>query len=309
VTRAPEIVEARRHAAIAALIAFFGEGAIAFVDAKLIGFGPLSIARFAHSLVAAIALAILARRRCGVRGAEVAFLMIAIPFIPVLFIGEHELIAAGALREQWSWYKLVMLGIASLAPGSPWLPALVCAALAVQAIVLRFALARVPTTLGEPWITAIFAGIAIGMLVSRARRREAAARAARVVAYAAALERMTAFLSRVRDRANSPLQTIDLGATLIANRCPSEQRITSAMQNAVVRLRRLSTTLTRATLSTERASRAIADASAPKPARPRRARGALRSRACAATSASSTTSSRRPRRKRSAPPRSNTSAR
>lgn len=255
-TRAPpaiahEILEARRGAGAAALIAITGEGAIAIIDATTIGFGPLEVARLVHVAIASFALALLLVARPSIRSAEVSFALVAIPFQPVLLVSELEFLARGEVRDHASWYQLTMLGIASLAPASPLLPSLLIAGLALQRVVLRFLLGTTPVAPGEPWITLIYAVIAVGMLVTRARRREAAAQAARALAHAAAIERVAQLLVSVRDRANTPLQTIALG-TAIMKRHADQPRVTEAMDRAVRRLRRLSRALQRASRAFER---------------------------------------------------------
>jgi hypothetical protein len=251
----PELVEARRSTAAAAGIAFVAQAIIVVVDTRAIGFDAMSAVRLAHAALAACALVLLVtRREAGLRVTEIAFALVAIPFVFVMAASHLDFAARGLARDQQSWYKLVMLGIASLAPASPVLPVLVIVALGVEAAVLPAALGQHPIMAGEPWITVVFAAASVAMLVSRARRREQAARAARLVARVAALDRMTRLLLRVRDRANTPLQTVTLCAELIGRRCPEERRAVEAIQHAVVRLRRLSTALRRATRSLDRAS-------------------------------------------------------
>jgi hypothetical protein len=264
----PEVVEARRSTAAAATIAFVGQGIIAVVDIRAIGFDVLSAVRIAHVALAACALVLLVTRRDGgLRVTEVAFALVAIPFVFVLAASEVVFASRELVRDQLSWYKLVMVGIAALAPASPRLPVAVVLTLGMQAVVLPLALGRPPTVPGEPWITIIFAVISIAMLVSRARRREAAASAAHLAARVAALERVTRLLLRVRDRANTPLQTITLCTELIWRRCPEQQRAAEAIQHAVVRLRRLSTALQRGTRSLERASEAAKAREVPRKSR------------------------------------------
>lgn len=249
---APEILEARRGAGAAALIAIAGEGTIAFVDTTTLGFGPLVVARIVHVAVAVVALALLVFARPNIRGAEVSFALVVIPFQPVLLLSELVFAARGEIRDHASWYQLTMLGIASLAPASPLLPSLLIVGLGLQRVVLRFVLGITPVAPGEPWVTLIYAVIAVGMLVSRARRREAAREAARAMAHAAAVERVARLLLSVRDRANTPLQTIALGTAILKQRGAGEPRVIAAMDRAVRRLRRLSRALQRASRAFER---------------------------------------------------------
>jgi hypothetical protein len=251
---APEIVEARRGAYAAATIAFLGQATLAVVDARALGWSALVAARIGHVAIAASALMLLWVRPPSVRGAEVSFALAAIPFQVVLLVSELQFYARGDVRDHGSWYQLTMLGIATLAPADPMLPAFLVVMLGVQRVVLRFLLGVVPLAPGEPWLTLIFAAVAVGMLVSRARRREFVARAARVAAHAAALDRVARLLLLVRDRANSPLQTVALGAAIVKRRCPDQQRVAAAMDRAVQRLRKLSTALQRASRSIERTS-------------------------------------------------------
>jgi hypothetical protein len=251
---APEILEARRGAGVAAVIAISAQAILAVIDARTIGVGPLVVARIAHVAIASVALALLLGRRPSVRAAELSFALVAIPFQLVLLVSELEFAARGPVRPHGGWYQLTMLGIASLAPGDPLLPSLLIVALAAQKVVLRFVLAVPQVAPGEPWFTLIFGGVAVGMLVSRARRREAVARAARAEAHAAALERVARLLLSVRDRANTPLQTIALGAAVMTRRCGGQQRVAAAMDRAIRRLSRLSKALQRASRSIERGS-------------------------------------------------------
>jgi hypothetical protein len=250
---APEILEARRGAGVAAIIAILGQATLAVIDARAIGLGALVAARMAHVAIASIALALLLVRPPSIRAAEVSFALVAIPFQLVLLVSELEFAMRMNFRDHGSWYELTMLGIASLAPADPLLPALLVVALGLQRVFLQFLLGT-PAAPGEPWITLIFAAIAVGMLVSRARRREAVANAARVAAHAAALERVARLLLLVRDRANTPLQTLALSAAIVRRRYPDQQRVTSAMDRAVHRLRKLSKALQRASRTIERES-------------------------------------------------------
>lgn len=251
---APEVLEARRGAGAAAIIAIVGESMIGGVDLRSIGFGALVGARIVHVAVASAALALLLLGRRSIRNAEASFALVAIPFQPVLLVSEIVFAARGEMRDHASWYQLTMLGIASLAPASPLLPSLLVMAMGLQRVLLRFVFGITPVAPGEPWVTLIYAAIAVGMLVSRARRREMVARAARAEAHAAAVERVAQLLLSVRDRANTPLQTIALGTAIMSQRCAGQQRVAMAMDRAVRRLRRLSRALQRASRSFERAS-------------------------------------------------------
>jgi hypothetical protein len=231
-----------------------GQATLAVVDDRTLGFSALVATRIAHVAIAAIAFAWLGLRPASIRSAEVSFALVAIPFQVVLLVSELEFYARGEVRDHGSWYQLTMLGIASLAPADPLLPSLLVVMLGVQRVALRFLLGVTPLAPGEPWITLIFAAVAVGMLVSRARRRQAVAQAATVAAHAAALERVARLLLLVRDRANTPLQTVALGAAIMKRRCPDQQRVAAAMDRAVHRLRKLSKALQRASRSFERAS-------------------------------------------------------
>jgi hypothetical protein len=251
---APEILEARRGAGVAAIITIVAQATLAVIDAKAIGLGALVAARIVHVAVASIALVLLVARPPSIRVSEISFAIVAIPFQLVLLVSELEFAQRGEIRDHGSWYQLTMLGIASLAPADPLLPALLVVALGVQRVFLQYLLGTTPVAPGEPWITLVFAAVAVGMLVSRARRREAVAHAAQIAAHAAALERVARLLLLVRDRANSPLQTLALGAAMMKRRCPDQQRVTTAMDRAVHRLGKLSKALQRASRSIERES-------------------------------------------------------
>jgi hypothetical protein len=126
---------------------------------------------------------------------------------------------------------------------SPCLALSPCLAFALVAI--RSSWGVVPRAPGEPWIALTFTVVAVGMLVSRARRREFVANAARVAAHAAALERVARLLLLLRDCANTPLQTVALGTAIVKRRCPDQHRAAAELSNA---LQRASRSIERASL-------------------------------------------------------------
>jgi hypothetical protein len=236
-------------------IALVGQSTIAMVDMRVLGFGATVAVRLVHAACAAAALAILALdRRRSLRAAEIAFALVAIPFLPSLLVAQWQFAAAGRDRPHDTWYELVMLGVALFAPAEPILPSLIIAVAAVQYCALSWIVGTATVSRGEPWTTVLFAAISIAMVVGRVHRRRAAVRSARLLARAIALERVTSLLLRARDLANTPLQTIELCTELAARDRPPPAHVVLAMRRATARLRRLSSMLERARVRVERAA-------------------------------------------------------
>jgi hypothetical protein len=241
-------IEARYAILAAAMLTLLLQGAFVFIDARMLGSWPNAWVDAAHAAMAGAVLIWAARhRRPSVRACDTVFVLLALPYLVAYWTGEIASARLGLVREPLITHQIFMVGIAVLAPGSLLLAGGIIALAAVSATLLLMVLrARYPLLglAGEPWITYTFALIAIALLAWRVRWRMIVERNLRARADAEALAQMARMFLAVRDRTNTPLQTLEIGTTLLESKCAAEHRRTiAAMRRAVGRLRELTATL------------------------------------------------------------------
>jgi len=142
--------------------------------------------------------------------------------------------------------KLAVLGVALLAP-SLWLGCTLIALFAVETGVLAvlFNVAgRSDVVSGEPWITLVYALIALGLLIDRVRRQRTEEAAVRAQARADEMARLARVALAVRDLANTPLQTLHSNVVLL-RRHPDDERAMARINRAILRLSELNRVLAR----------------------------------------------------------------
>jgi hypothetical protein len=235
----------RTWRACLATSALVGLGQIAFalIDLRVYPDRLLSGLRLGHAALCAVLVALLLvyRRNVTPRAWKVAFLLIGLPFLPIFWIAELRMAALGVPWTPFIGHKLVMIGIALLAP-SVWLGGFLIGGVALEAVLLWLSfVSRVRLAVGwEPWVTLIYAAVAVALLAYRGHSLRLEHEFLRARAEAESLERFARLFLAVRDQVNTPLQTIELATVLLELRCPdggeeSLQRI----QHSVNRLREL----------------------------------------------------------------------
>jgi hypothetical protein len=96
-----------------------------------------------------------------------------------------------------------------------------------------------PTAADEPGVLFIFIGVAAVLLVFRVRGAASERALARANAVMSSSTELNRRLLALRDLANTPLQTLEVGVSMIALQYPAAKPITGAMERAVVRMRDL----------------------------------------------------------------------
>lgn len=240
-----------RSVLVGAAAVVTGQLAFLFVGLHLFGPTPVTWLRVAHMALALTVFAFFAvrRRRTVTPHTVVGFYLLVLPMFPLFWAAEVELEAAGVPWTPFVGHKLVMMGLAVLMPGRVIHPTLLLAGFGalVVAQYVTFDLARQPVVVvaGEPWITLIFGGIAGLMLAFRAHQRALAHRYARWRAEAEALRATARFLIAVRDKTNTPLQTLEIDAAILERRHPESAEAIGRMRKALTELRELSRLLSR----------------------------------------------------------------
>jgi hypothetical protein len=238
-----------REAAGAALIACVLIAGIEVVfvpiDAVTLPVWPIVWLDGLHAVFAALVGAWLWRRRehAHAVAANAAFLAVLLPFFPIIWIGESTAARLYLGREPMVPFQFLMLGISLLSPVSLWLAGGLLGLVAINAAALWLYLHHnypLPGAVAEPWLTLIFGGIAAVFVLARLYRRAMLQRLDRASAETASLIRVSRLFLSVRDRANTPLQTIEFAIALLERRLPDEQHTIEAMRRALLRLRELS---------------------------------------------------------------------
>jgi len=177
---------------------------------------------------------------------ELAFAAVALPFLFGLWLPARVDLAAGHLSEPLMPHHFLLISIVISAPTRRSGAALLVI-FAVQALVLGYVIraATSSATLPhEPWMTLLFGALAGTLLYTRHRRRELELRVATAEERVRMLAEVARMFLALRDRANTPLQTIEIAIALIAeDHAPSEQ--IAVIQRALVRLANVQQTLSR----------------------------------------------------------------
>jgi hypothetical protein len=166
------------------------------------------------------------------------------PLFAVFWLDEAERSAAGALWVPFVGPKMAVLGAALLAPTTT-LGLVLIAALTVETGVLAATfhlkgLDGLEGVHGEPWITFVYAGISVGLLVHRHKRLLAERLASRATATAEAMRKQARVFMALRDLSNTPLQTLDVNITLLRDQAPQAALLTERMARAIARLNEMS---------------------------------------------------------------------
>jgi hypothetical protein len=223
------------------------EVAFALVDARVLG--PVAMwLDVGHALVALVGCLLLWWRRewfssvlCGW-----VFAVVALYFLPQTWWSEILGAQRGAVRDPLVPHQFLLLGVAILAPGRARYGAALLVVITASALGLWFFLTReyrIVGAAGEPWMTTAYAGVAAALLWTRSSRRALIRRLERERLRANTMLRMAQLFMLLRDRSNTPLQTLHLATGLLAQRFPEARELTRPMESALERLRQLSTTL------------------------------------------------------------------
>ncbi len=243
--------DAYRASLVIASLVLVAELAFTAIDLSWSAPALLVSLRLAHAFLALgllIALVLLRKQFRWGHG-DLVLVIVGLPFLPIFWIAE---LAVAALGEPWAPFvgaKLTAVGLAMLTPARLWLGALFVALYVGEALAIwtveEFARHAALLATGEPWVTVSFGVLALVMLGYRARTRRTEQEFIRTRVQAESLEALARIFLAVRDRANTPLQTLEVGVALLEKRHPDAAPIAARMERALSRLRSLSGTLSR----------------------------------------------------------------
>jgi hypothetical protein len=237
--RQSELETARRQTLAAAVISLFGDAAGAVVTTVMHADKTGNLLRMAHGLLAlGVVIVLLARPRLALRWVLVLFTALVVTVLPLLVVWTQA-VPQAQLSEGFIAYKMVIMGLALLTPHSLVLGLVLTLVVTIEAVALWW-LGMAGTVPSEPWVTIFYSLFAFGLLLHRESERRMARKLFRANSEAAALERIARVTLDVRDRVNSPLQTLEAGLALLHRRCSSEAPMVARLQAAVARLTSLS---------------------------------------------------------------------
>ncbi|MDQ3364150.1 MAG: hypothetical protein M3680_01800 [Myxococcota bacterium] len=210
------------------------------LDITRYGWWPIGFATALHALQAAV-LGVWtwrAGKRWSERTCDLAYVFVLAPYLVTIWIPQVHEHQHGMLIEPMIAHHFVLLAIAILPPFNVRWGFSLLALFTAHGLALWGVLEDAATTPAldrEPWFTLLFAGISVGLLWSQARRHELALRLARMEIRAEALDGINRVLIALRDRANTPLQTLEVSMACLERRHPGEPSL-AAMRRAIGQL-------------------------------------------------------------------------
>jgi hypothetical protein len=237
---ASELTTAWRQTAAAAAIAFVGNIAGAILTSVLYGGGLGNTLRYAHAALCAAVFVVLWVRPPSRRLLIGLFATLVVPVLPLLVVWTLA-IPESRISESFVAFKMVMMGVALLTPQSLSLGLVLLVAFSVETVVL-WALHLAGNLPGEPWVTLFYAVFAVALLLQRASERRLTRKLVQANAEASALDRIARSSLEVRDRMNTPLQTLALAIELLDERAVANggRETVARMRRALVKLTELS---------------------------------------------------------------------
>jgi hypothetical protein len=230
----------------ATFLTLLGEVAYIFIDWKVHpGNLVLPTLRAVHAVLAVGLLGLLVARR-GTASLQLSadvFTAVALPHLIIFAVAEVAMSASGLVWMPLTGHRLLMVGIGLLAPTGLVLGLSLIGAFALEAVLLWYGL-ELHRNLGmpwEPWITLVWGGTACGLLVFRVRTQRIEQRLQSARAEAESLERVARLLLAMRDAANTPLQSLEVGVSLLQQRSPENAALLVTLERALTRLRSLTT--------------------------------------------------------------------
>lgn len=235
-------LDAYRNTLRASMIATFIAFASLPLEVPRYGFWPLGALDLAHGIQALVLAVVLVRFGKGwsTRVLDALFVFLVAPYFVTLWLPPvFELMLHGHVFEPLLGHHFLMLALAMLSPSSYRLSVALIAAVAIEAMMLAehlHDLGGATELTREPAFTLLFAGIALAVQWSAFRRRELAIELTKLETRSDAQARTTRLLLALRDRANSPLQTLEIGVSLLERRNAAPGSVVEALRGALTKL-------------------------------------------------------------------------
>jgi PAS domain-containing protein len=243
---AEDAASGARAVAGAAFAATVGELAFVAVDYSA-GLMPTAVLRVVHIVMCLVVIVALRRRTASLSDSAIAavFVVIVAPFFPVFWLKEQLVVTRFDATTTFIGHKLVMLGVALLAPPIVWLVVTINVLLSLEAVLewstlLNASSVRAP---GEPWVTLVVALLCSVLIVRRMYHRRVEQRLVRTLIDNAGYERVVLAAAAIRDLSNTPLQIIKFSVALLSQSRGAWPVAIRSIKNAVQTLSDLSASL------------------------------------------------------------------
>ena len=208
---------------------------------------PLFAVDVAHGALALAiaAIASRARRSWSPAVTDLLFVTLSAPFLIGLWLPQSYDLAQGTLHDPLLAHRFLLLGLAISAPS--WRSGVITIVLfTVHAVALWAMLTgatSIPALEREPWLTAFYALIAGMLLYTRERRRGLEQKLAASEARTRTLSQVSRVLLALRDRANTPLQTLEVAIAMLEADERRDEALLTLMRRALARLVEIQQTL------------------------------------------------------------------
>lgn len=199
--------------------------------------------------VGVLLVAFVRRTRWDRKTATVLFLLLFVPLYGVAWASHGAAARAGEPWIPFEAFRAYLVVLAVLIPGPYWVNVILMLGFIVEAIALWTVLdlPRVETALlwHEPWLTGVYVVIAGGLLAFRVAHDRMARDLERSRSRAEMLEQVARIFLSVRDRTNTPLQTLKLAVTVLRAKHPEVLALAELMSRSTDRIVETSALLSR----------------------------------------------------------------
>ena len=203
--------------------------------------GPRGI-RFAFvGLAVIVGLQAFARRnRWDKKLGLILFLLTVVPFYVIAWVNH-----ASAARGQELWVPFeglwgILLVLAVLIPGAYWVNAILMVGFIVEAVIILrvLDLTQLETAVvwHEPWVSVTYVVIGAGLLVFRIAHDHMLRELERSRSRAEMLEQVARIFLTVRDRTNTPLQTLVLAVAVLRAKYPEAVEVADLLSRSTDRI-------------------------------------------------------------------------
>lgn len=178
---------------------------------------------------------------------EFANVLFVILYIPFYYLSWHLNVEAAASTQLWIPFQNLhfhLFALVILVPGSYLINFILIVGFAIEALILwlYLDLPHLPNVIlfTEPIFTFLYVVVAIALLWFRYRDEQTIQRLSLEHAKAEVLETLARIFLSIRDKSNTPLQTLKISIDLLKMKRPLDDHTISVLENSVNRLSFLS---------------------------------------------------------------------
>ena len=199
--------------------------------------------------VVVLTISIARRRRWNTKLASLLFVSNAAAYYVVAWIWHANAARSGEPWVPFEAYKAYFIALAVLIPVSYWINVLLMAGFVIEAIIIWTVLdlphSETAVIQHEPWATLVFIAMAAALLGFRVSHDRVARDLERARSRAEMLEQVARVFLSIRDKANTPLQTLRVTAAIVRERHPESVALADTVSRSTDRIAETSALLSR----------------------------------------------------------------